>query len=121
MGWFALSPLWNTTLGNTTAAGAYGDDTRKVLVIYSDGTAQLSGSSRTPATILSRALGICALLKQKPNVQVFVVWNNSNPSADPRIKDCASTPSHAYDMGDIGLLAAFRDVGLRLTTLRLAN
>lgn len=117
--WYALSPLWSDFGWD---AAPYSAQTRKIVVLYTDGAFQMNNSQRTPAQIKARAQGICALMKEKPGVQIFVLWANYEAGSDSAIKSCGTTSAHSYDLTSTSAIqAGFRDIALRISTLRLVN
>jgi Flp pilus assembly protein TadG len=137
--WYLLSPTWNTVLSNVSgakAAAAYTDTkTKKIAVIMTDGDyntefwsgVQAKGSYSQRAnynanngTAETQAPALCTAMKAK-GIEVYAVGFQVSNTARTLLKGCATDNDHYYDAtsGD-ALRQAFRDIALKISTLRLA-
>lgn len=144
-GWYLLSPnfsyLWPT---DSQPAPKGTPKVSKIAVLMTDGeynssycNGVISQDSTTGSGSASdhincnapnghafnQALNLCAKTKTD-GVTVYTVGFNvvSDPRAKQLMTDCATSSSHVYlvDSGD-GLKAAFRDIALKISKLRLTN
>jgi hypothetical protein len=74
---------------------------------------------------LSQAGSLCTAMKATVDggqIEVFTVGFQVNDTAKTFLQNCATDTSHFYDAttGD-ALKAAFRDIALKISTLRLTN
>lgn len=136
--WYLISPNWSTIWGTSAAPGVYADLTtmnsngapklRKFAVLMTDGTyntiqGQSYGDNSSQATTAaSRALSICSGMKTA-GIEVFTVgFQLDTNAAKTLLTNCATDSSHFYDAGsESALSAAFRDIALKISSLRLTN
>ncbi len=128
--WYLVSPKWNSVWPVESQAFGYsmisetnGDGSRKlykIAVLMTDGSynQDYSGGSST-----TQAREICKNMKAA-GVEVytvgFMIAKDSTP--DQTMQKCATSSSHYYNAanGD-ALKAAFRDIALKISDLRLAE
>jgi hypothetical protein len=86
------------------------------------------GQSASTTTVTANALSLCTAMKKNtsssdPNIEVYTVGFQLTTSASKNLmKSCATSADHYYETssGD-GLKAAFRDIALKISKLRLTN
>jgi Flp pilus assembly protein TadG len=139
--WYLLSPQWNNVFTGSAAPASYSELTeltpenqpklRKIAILMTDGeynTHQMGGSV---SQISARAKSLCTAMKAK-GIQVYTIGFQvgSNADAVSTLTDCAS--SHVIDSGasvksfynaetPTALQAAFRDIALQISKLRLTR
>jgi Flp pilus assembly protein TadG len=145
--YYLLSPNWNGLFPAASAAGPYSDLTvmnsrnqpklRKIAVLMTDGEYNINyckgveakNSDQTPdikcdsenGKSLVQAASMCAAIKGA-KIEVFTVGFQVNATAKTFLTACATDASHYYDATtEIALQAAFRDIALKIATLRLTN
>lgn len=128
--WYLLSPHWAGVLDESEKPAPYEDlkekkangmpKLRKIAVLMTDGeynTQYLNDGST------SQARAICANMKDS-GIEIYTVGFQvgSIPSAIETLEGCATAPGNFYkaDDGD-ALRAAFRDIALKASTLRLSQ
>jgi hypothetical protein len=149
--WYLLSPNWNTVLQqafpSSYAAAPYSDLTttasngqpklRKIAVLMTDGDYNINyckgtealNSDQTPqincnsenGKSQAQAGSVCTAMKSA-NIEVYTVGFEVSSAAKTFLTSCATDASHYYDATtEIALEAAFRDIALKIATLRLTN
>jgi len=149
--WYLLSPNWNTVLQaafpTSYAAGPYSDLTtlnskgqpklRKIAVLMTDGDYNINyckgtealNSNQTPqikcnsenGLSQAQATSLCTAIKNA-KIEVYTVGFEVSAAAKAFLTSCATDASHYYDATtDVALQAAFRDIALKIATLRLTN
>jgi Flp pilus assembly protein TadG len=149
--WYLLSPKWNYLFPSSSAAGAYSDlaettddgypKLKKIAVLMTDGEyninyckgVEANNSDQSPdidcnsenGKSASQATSLCTAMKSAVDggeIEVFAVGFQVSSSARSLLKNCATDENHYYDAttGD-ALKAAFRDIALKISTLRLTN
>ncbi|MEZ5843229.1 MAG: pilus assembly protein [Hyphomicrobiaceae bacterium] len=128
--WYMLSPRWNGIWPTSSEARAYSDITakgehgqpllQKIAVLMTDGeyNTQYSGSAS-----YIQARTICQNMKSE-GIIVYTVGFQIAPggTADTTMRDCATDSTYYYSAGDgDALRGAFRDIALKIATLRLAE
>ena len=149
--WYLLSPNWNTVLQLTFptshASGPYSDLTtlnskgmpklRKIAVLMTDGDYNINyckgtealNSDQTPqikcnsedGKSQAQATTLCTAIKNA-KIEVYTVGFEVSSAAKTFLTNCATDASHYYDATtEVQLQAAFRDIALKIATLRLTN
>lgn len=136
--WYLISPKWATIWGTSAAPGPYTDLTimnsngapklRKFVVLMTDGTyntiqgQSYSDTSSQATTAASRAASVCTNIKAT-GIEVFTVgFQLDTTAAKTLLTNCATDSSHYYDASsESALSAAFRDIALKISSLRLTN
>ncbi|HZT46872.1 MAG TPA: VWA domain-containing protein, partial [Hyphomicrobiaceae bacterium] len=149
--WYLISPNWNSVLSqafpNAYAAGPYSDLTayntrgqpklRKIAVLMTDGEYNINyckgvealNSDQSPdikcnsenGKSLDQATSLCTGMKNA-KIEVFTVGFQVNSASKTFLTSCATDASHYYDATtEVALQAAFRDIALKIATLRLTN
>jgi Flp pilus assembly protein TadG len=145
--YYLLSPNWNTLFPAASAAGPYSDLTvynskgmpklRKIAVLMTDGDYNINyckgveaqNSDQSPDIKCNsengksqpQAASLCSALKTS-KIEVFAVGFQVSAAAKTFLTGCATDASHYYDATtDVALQAAFRDIALKIATLRLTN
>ena len=149
--WYLLSPNWNTALSTAFpaayAAAPYSDLTaknsngapklRKIALLMTDGDYNINyckgvealNSSQTPeikcnsenGISQSQAATMCTAIKNA-SIEVYTVGFEVSSAAKTFLTNCATDASHYYDAtSEVALQAAFRDIALKIATLRLTN
>ncbi len=128
--WYLLSPNWASTIDQRYQTAPYSDLTttntdgspklRKIAVLMTDGGYNTQYSN-VDSTTQARAL--CAEMKTSGIIVYTVGFQlGGDPTAITTLKGCASDESKFYDAttGD-ALKAAFRDIALKASPLRLTQ
>ena len=145
--YYLLSPNWNALFPAASAAGPYSDLTvynskgmpklRKIAVLMTDGDYNINyckgveaqNSDQSPDINCNsengksqpQAASLCSALKTA-KIEVFAVGFQVSAAAKTFLTSCATDASHYYDATtDVALQAAFRDIALKIATLRLTN
>ena len=145
--YYLLSPKWNGLFPAASAAGPYSDLTvynskgmpklRKIAVLMTDGDYNINyckgveakNSDQSPdincnsenGKSQAQAASLCSALKTA-KIEVFAVGFQVSSAARTFLTSCATDASHYYDATtDVALQAAFRDIALKIATLRLTN
>jgi hypothetical protein len=149
--WYLLSPNWNTALRlafpTSFAAGPYSDLTtlnskgqpklRKIAVLMTDGDYNINyckgtealNSYQTPEIKCNSENGLsqnqagtlCTAIKNA-KIEVYTIGFEVSSAAKAFLTSCATDASHYYDATtEVALQAAFRDIALKIATLRLTN
>jgi Flp pilus assembly protein TadG len=149
--WYLLSPNWNSVLTSTfsaaTAAAPYSDlsqtnskgqpKLRKIAILMTDGEYNINyckgveakNSDQSPdincnsenGKSLAQAGSLCTGMKNA-KIEVFTIGFQVNSTAKTFLTGCATDAAHYYDAtSDVELQAAFRDIALKIATLRLTN
>jgi Flp pilus assembly protein TadG len=145
--YYLLSPKWNSLFPAASAAGPYSDLTvmnsknqpklRKIAVLMTDGDYNINyckgveaqNSDQSPdikcnsenGKSQAQAASLCSAIKNA-KIEVFAVGFQVSAAAKTFLTGCATDASHYYDATtDVALQAAFRDIALKIATLRLTN
>lgn len=138
--WYTLSPNWAPIFPGEGTPGPYSDVTtlnsngapvlRKVAVLMTDGGYNtFRGWKDQPQQEVSdRALEVCTAMKAQ-GIEVYTVGFalNELPAGEAAVarttlQTCGTDIQHFYEsLTRDDLLAAFRDIGLRLSSLRLSR
>jgi len=145
--WYLLSPSWGYLFPPGSQPAPYADlsvlgagnmpKLRKIAVLMTDGEYNINyckgvealNSNQTPdikcnsenGKSLAQATSLCTAIKNA-KIEVFTVGFQVNSTARDFLKNCATDASHYYDAttGD-ALKAAFRDIALKISSLRLTH
>jgi Flp pilus assembly protein TadG len=126
MAWYLISPNWKNVWPLESRPTPYGTaKVSKIAVLMTDGEynsiygVQDSGNV---TTAFNQAKATCAAMKAK-SITVYTVGFNLDTTASKNmLKACATSDSHYYDTsGGDALKAAFRDIALKISKLRLTN
>lgn len=137
--WYLISPKWAGIWPSQSRPAPYGDITtlgsrgqprlQKIAVLMTDGIYNTYGgvnygdTSSMARTISSRAVQICSNMKAA-GVIVYTVGFDLGGSQLPidTLRACATSPEHFYNSttGE-ELRQAFRDIALKISTLRIAS
>ena len=145
--WYLLSPKWNSLFPPSSAAGPYSDLTvmnshnqpklRKIAVLMTDGEYNINyckgveaqNSDQSPdikcnsenGKALTQATNLCTAIKNA-KIEVYAVGFQVNSASKTFLTSCATDAAHYYDATtEVALQAAFRDIALKIATLRLTN
>lgn len=136
--WYLLSPNWGTIWPAASKPAPYSDLTtlnskgqpilQKIAVLMTDGIYNTLlgtsyGDTSTQATqAATQAIALCTGMKAKGITIYSVLFDLPGvPGADTVLKTCASSPDKFYNAADgAALKLAFRDIALRLASLRLS-
>jgi hypothetical protein len=149
--WYLLSPKWNTVLQtafpSSKPAASYSDLTvtnshgmpklRKIAVLMTDGDYNINyckgveakNSDQSPDINCNsengksqpQAATMCTAIKNA-NIEVYTVGFQVSSASRTFLTNCATDPAHYYDATtEVALQAAFRDIALKIATLRLTN
>jgi von Willebrand factor type A domain len=140
--WYLLSPQWSNIFTGEAAPASYSQLTelnaenkpklRKIAILMTDGAYNnYQSSDYNVTTVSDKAVSLCSAMKAK-GIQVYTIGFQvgSNATAVKTLTDCAS--SHVIDTGAsiknfyntetaLGLQAAFRDIALQISKLRLVR
>lgn len=131
--WFLISPKWAGVWGTASAPAPYADlstlnsngapKLKKFAVLMTDGDYNyMSGSSESTSVVNAAALANCAGMRTAGITVYTVGFQLSNNTAKALLTNCASSPDKFYDAGsNAELTAAFRDIALKISSLRLTN
>ncbi len=122
-------PNWNTVWPKDSQPTAYGTaKVDKIAVLMTDGVyntlqgAQYGDNSSQATTALTQAKALCTGMKGKSITVYTVGFNIDSTAAKDMLKNCATSNDHYYDTsGGDALKAAFRDIALKISKLRLTN
>ncbi|MCL4766066.1 MAG: pilus assembly protein [Hyphomicrobiaceae bacterium] len=137
--WYLISPKWADIWPDESRPAAYSELTtvgshgqpklQKIAILMTDGVYNTKGgdqygdSSSTAVTLSNNSIQICENMKAA-GVIVYAVGFDLGGSYLPikTLSKCASSPEHFYNTttGD-QLRQAFRDIALKISTLRLAS
>jgi hypothetical protein len=128
--WYTLSPSWNSLWAASAAASAYGDGSRKIAILMTDGeynlqydTRGVSASTGVNGDSTTQARSLCTAMKAK-GITVYTVGFalGKNSTATKTLNHCATDPSTAYTADDGNeLKQAFRDIALKINQLYLTH
>ena len=128
--WYLISPEWSSIWPFASRPKPYSmmselndegqPKLQKIAIIMTDGeyNRQYSGSNSS-----TQARAICANIKAK-GITVYSVGFkiSKGGTADTTMKKCASSTDHYYSADDgAALKSAFRDIALKISTLRLSE
>ena len=131
--WYMISPNWASVWGNASAPGSYADLTtlssngapklKKFAVLMTDGDYNMmSGNGASTSTVNTAALSVCSAMKTAGITIYTVGFQLSGTTPKTMLTNCASSSDKFYDAGsESALLAAFRDIALKISSLRLTN
>lgn len=122
-GWRALEPVAPLT----EAAGPYSAQTKKVMILMTDGVNTLSkngilhdGSTYSDANDLTRDL--CTNINTAEVDVYSIAYDVSDSATRSMLQNCATVPAMYYDARSASdLQAAFKDIGANLVKLRLTH
>lgn len=126
MAWYLISPNWKDVWPLESRPTPYGTaKVSKIAVLMTDGEynsiygVQDSGNV---TNAFNQAKATCASMKAK-SITVYTVGFNLDTTASKNmLKACATSDSHYYDTsGGEALKAAFRDIALKISKLRLTH
>lgn len=128
--WYALSPNFSSVWPTASAPKSYSLLTqvnqhgqpklRKIAILMTDGEYNTKYSGDSSAT---QARAICTSMKAK-GITVYTVGFaiSSGGEADTTMSQCATAADHYYSADDgEALRSAFRDIALKIATLRLTH
>jgi Flp pilus assembly protein TadG len=133
--WYLISPNWSDVWPEESTPAPYGTPKlKKYAILMTDGEyntllgEQYSDGSSQATTALNSAKDHCTAMKQNklasdPNIEVYTVgFKLTTKASKAMLKSCATSDKHYYETssGD-GLKAAFRDIALKISRLRLTN
>ncbi len=137
--WYLVSPKWANIWPSESKPAPYSDITtlsdngqpklQKIVILMSDGVYNTTGgvqygdSSSQAKTISNNAVSICTNMKNTGIIVYSVGFAlGGNQLATNTLKNCATSTAHFYDTttGD-QLRQAFRDIALKISTLRIAS
>lgn len=124
--WYLLSPKWSGIWPASSKPSNYNTaDLKKIAVLMTDGEYNQDYKSSQNGDSTTQARTLCTNMKAADvNIEVYTVGFQlgGNNTAITTLKKCATDASHFYNTstGD-ELRAAFRDIALKVTNLRLTN
>jgi Flp pilus assembly protein TadG len=132
LAWYMLSPKWSTVWPAASTPGNYGAaKLKKIAVLMTDGIYNtLQGTSygdysSQASSAASKARTLCTNMKAaNVGIEIYTVGFDlgGDQGAINTLSQCATDSSHFYNTstGD-ELRQAFRDIALKISTLRLTN
>lgn len=135
--WYLLSPSWSGIWPAASRPASYSDlsalnsngqpKLKKIAVLMTDGTyntkqgLQSTDGSTASKNTSSNAVTMCTNMKAK-GIEVYSVgFQLDNQLAKDTLLNCATDASHFYDAANgEELRQAFRDIALKIATLRLS-
>lgn len=138
--YYTLSPKWAGVWGSGAEPGSYSDTTtlnsngvpvlRKIAVMMTDGVynAFLASKDQNAAQVSAHARSVCTNMKAQ-GIEIYTVGFSINQlqsadaaTADDLLKSCATDSGHYYSPSTVnGLLAAFRDIALKVNPVHLTQ
>jgi Flp pilus assembly protein TadG len=132
--WYTLSPNWNSLWSAESAAKGYGDGTRKIAILMTDGEYNLEYSkdgistgtggagSAVNGSSTTQARSLCTAMKAAGITVYTVGFALDTDTAIETMNQCATDPSKAYTPADASeLQQAFRDIALKINELYLTQ
>jgi Flp pilus assembly protein TadG len=131
--WYMISPSWASIWGTASAPSPYADLTtlnsngapklRKFAVLMTDGDYNMMyGDTASTSTTNTAALAVCTGMKNAGITVYTVGFQLSGSTPKTMLTSCASSSDKFYDASsEASLLAAFRDIALKISSLRLTN
>ncbi len=132
--WYLLSPEWGTIFTGSTKPEAYSKMAelgpqgqpllQKIAVLMTDGAYNTwQASSASVTTVSNKAKTLCTNMKAK-GIKIYTVGFElaGDANAIATLSNCATDASHFYNAanGD-ALRAAFRDIALKISALRITH
>jgi Flp pilus assembly protein TadG len=129
--WYLISPTWSTIWPAESRPAPYSDLTTlgpngqprlmKIAVLMTDGEYnQHQGKSASATTVSNKAKSLCTNMKAKGILVYTVGFQLDTQLAKDTMLACATDASYAYNAGDgEELRQAFRDIALKIATLRI--
>jgi Flp pilus assembly protein TadG len=126
MAWYLISPNWKDVWPLESRPTPYGTEkVSKIAVLMTDGEYNSiygDQDSANVTTAFNQAKALCAGMKAKSITVYTVGFNLDTSAAKSMLKSCATSDSHYYDTsGGDALKAAFRDIALKISKLRLTH
>ncbi|MEZ5817249.1 MAG: pilus assembly protein [Hyphomicrobiaceae bacterium] len=138
--WYTLSPEWDGIFTGEGAPDAYSKLTqirpngapelRKVAILMTDGAYNTlrSAKDQDQQTVSNAAVQICSAMKAK-GIEVFTVGfaldqlsASERTIAEQTLRSCGTDISHFYSTLNVQqLYAAFTDIGMKLSAIRLVR
>ncbi|MDX2203495.1 MAG: pilus assembly protein [Hyphomicrobiaceae bacterium] len=130
--YYLLSPDWASVWGTASTPAPYSDLTtlnsqgapklQKYAILMTDGDYNImSGSNASTSTANTAALALCTAMKNR-GIVVYTVGFEVGTTAKTMLTSCATSSGHFYDASsESALIAAFRDIALKISSLRLTN
>lgn len=120
-GWYTLSPNFVDVWPGGSTPTNYGDaETIKVMVVMTDGafnTWYEGGQGNS----FGQGERLCDAIRAS-QIEVYTVGLMTRTSEENFLRGCASSPDHYFDAtSGSGLVDAFREIGERLTSIRIAS
>ncbi len=132
--WYLISPEWGTIFTGSSKPDSYSKLTelgpsgqprlQKIAILMTDGAYNLhQNASASTSYVNPKALSLCSAMKAK-GIKVYTVGFDlgTDTTAKNMLSSCATDSSHFYDAasGD-ALKAAFRDIALKISALRITH
>lgn len=120
-GWYTLSPEFSGVWPAGSTPTEYGDEeTLKVMVVMTDGafnTWYEAGQGNS----FSQGESLCDAIRDT-GIEIYTVGLMTRTSEENFLRNCANTPDHYFDAtSSSGLVDAFREIGQRLSSIRIAS
>jgi hypothetical protein len=129
--WYLISPEWSTIWPAASRPAPYADITTlgpmgqpklmKIAVLMTDGEYNTyQGKDASGSTVSTKAKALCTNMKAKGILVYTVGFQLDTDLAKQTMLNCATDSSYAYNAGDgEELRQAFRDIALKIATLRI--
>jgi Flp pilus assembly protein TadG len=117
--WYMISPNWSSIWPSASQPSAYNTaSVKKIAILMTDGDYNTQYSSTGSQ---AQAGFLCANMKAA-GIEVYTIGDQVSSSAKAFLTSCATNAAHYYDATDgVKLKAAFRDIALKISTLRIAK
>jgi hypothetical protein len=120
--WYLISPNWAGIWPAGSTPGAYDKSAKpslkKYAILMTDGDYNTQYTSTNSKT---QAGNLCTNMKTA-GVEVYTIGAQVSDNAKTFLKSCATDNNHYYDATDgVKLQAAFRDIALKISSLRVAR
>ncbi|MEM1289089.1 MAG: pilus assembly protein TadG-related protein [Pseudomonadota bacterium] len=130
-GWRAVSANWQSEWGIAGYPTTDLEERKKAIVFISDGNSTMEqwrfdghqdwGYNNAGREMLGNLVAVCEQAKLQ-GIEVFTLYVRGNPYAESYMRDCASSPTHFFDVTrNNDMEAAFSSMGARLSHARLVR
>lgn len=120
-GWYTLSPQFAGVWPADARPVAYNEEeTIKVMVVMTDGAFN-TWYEPGQGNSFGQGEGLCDAIRNS-DIEIYTVGLMTGTSEENFLRDCASSSEHYFDATSrSALVEAFREIGQRLTAVRLAS
>ncbi len=120
--WYLVSPSWSSIWPAASTPKPYGDPkVVKAVLLMTDGMFNTEYEAGLNGTSAAQAASLCQNIKAQ-GVTVYTVAFQAPTEVLPVLRNCATTPAHAYDARDASALnTAFSKIASELMELRITR